>query len=146
MENGRARQFQPVTPADQEQYCNIVELTTRKQLRQKINQLLLQCQDSSVTTREMREELRQAARTFGNEFAIQLVRALQRDDDTERQSIIWLLTVLNAGETIPPLQQMATRQSLPRAIRLAAALALAGMGVTAEIIAQDRHVRLYVLS
>ncbi|HEX7736972.1 MAG TPA: hypothetical protein VF458_19150 [Ktedonobacteraceae bacterium] len=145
MEKGRARQFQPATTAH-EQSWNVVELTTRKQIRQKLNELLLQCADSSVTTSDMREDLLQGLATFGTQFATQLVRSLHRDDDAERQSIIWLLTVLNAPATIPPLQHMAANKRLPRAVRLAASLALAGMGVTAETIEKNRRVHLYALS
>ena len=145
MEKGRARQFQPATAAF-EQSWNVVELTTRKQVRQKVNELLLQCSDSSVTTSEMRQELLQGVAAFGNHFTTQLVRSLHRNDDTERQSIIWLLTVLNACETIPLLQQMAANKTLPRTIRLAASLTLAGMGVTAETIEKNRRVRLYAIS
>jgi hypothetical protein len=145
MEKGRARRFQPATTAF-EQSWNVVELTTRKQVRQKVHQLLLQCSDTSVTTSDMRRELLQGVAAFGNHFTTQLVRSLHRDDDAERQSIIWLLTVLNARETILPLQRMATNKSLSRASRLAASLALAGMGVTAETIEQNRRVRLYAIS
>ena len=145
MEKGRARRFQPATAAF-EQSWNVVELTTRKQVRQKINELLRQCSDSSVTTSDMRQELLQGVAAFGNHFATQLVRSLHRDDDAERQSLIWLLTVLNARETIPPLQHMAANRHLPRAIRLAASLALAGMGVTAEMIEKNRRVYLYAIS
>lgn len=145
MEKGRARQFQPTTTAFEPGW-NVVELTTRKQIRQKIYQLLLQCSDTSVTTSDMRRELLQGVATFGEHFATQLVRSLSRDDDAERQSVIWLLTVFNTRETVLPLQQMAANKSLPRKIRLAASLALAGMGVTAETIEQNRRVRLYAIS
>lgn len=145
MEKGRARRFQPATAA-YEQSWNVVEFTTRKQVRQKVNELLHQCSDSSVTTSEMRQKLLQGVAAFGNHFATQLVRSLHRDDDAERQSIIWLLTVLNACETIPPLQQMAANKDLPRTTRLAASLTLAGMGVTAATIEKNRRVRLYAIS
>ena len=145
MEKGRARRFQPTTPAS-EQSWNIVEFTTRIQVRQMINELLLQCSTLNATTSEIRQQLLQGATAFGNDFATQLVRSLHREDDAERQSLIWLLTVFNAHETIQPLQEMAANKHLPRAIRLAAALALAGMGVTAETIQQNRRVHLYALS
>lgn len=145
MEKGRARRFQPTTTA-YEQSWNVVELTTRKQVRQKVDELLRQCNDSSVTTSDMRQELLQGVAAFGNHFATQLVRSLHRDDDAERQSIIWLLTVLDSSETIPPLQHMAANKGFPRSTRLAASLALAGMGVTAETIEKNRRVYLYALS
>ncbi len=145
MEKGRARRFQPAIAAC-EQDWNVVELTTRKQVRQKVQELLLQCSDTGMTTSDLRQALLQGMATFGNHFAIQLVRSLQRDDDEERQAVIWLLTVLNAPETIRPLQQMAANTGLPRAIRLSASLALAGMGVTAETIKHNRRVHLYAIS
>jgi hypothetical protein len=144
MEKGRARRFQPTTAAF-EQNWNVVELTTRKQVRQRMNELLRQCSDRRVTTSELRQELLQSVAAFGSQFTTQLVRSLYRDDDLERQSIIWLLTVLNASETIPLLQQMAANKQIPRTIRLAASLALAGMGVTAETIEKNRRVRLYAI-
>ncbi|HVU68580.1 MAG TPA: hypothetical protein VHD63_15695 [Ktedonobacteraceae bacterium] len=145
MEKGRARRFQPATAAC-EQSWNVVELTTRKQVRQKVQELLLQCSDTSMTTSDLRQALQQGLTASGNDFALQLVRALQRDDEEERQSIVWLLTVLNAPETILPLQQTAANTGLPRAIRLSASLALAGMGVTAETIKQHRRIHLYAIS
>lgn len=146
MEKGRARRFQHITPTAFEQDWNVVELATRKAIRQRIHALLLQCSDTTVTTSETRQELLQSASAFGSQFTTQLVRALYRDDDAERQSITWLLTVLNARETIPLLQQMSGNHDLPRSIRLSAALALAGMGVTAETIEKNRRVYLYALS
>lgn len=148
MEKGSARLFQQpssttVTP---EQSWNIVELETRKQVRQKVNSLLHLAHETACTTSEIRQELLKCQAAFGDEFAVQLVRSLHRDNSAERQSIVWLLTVLNARETFPSLQQMSNDPSLPRAIRLSASLALAGLGVTAETIEKNRRVRLYALS
>jgi len=146
MEKGSARLFQQTTPDTLEQGWNIVELETRKQVRQKVHMFLRQATDMTLTTSEMRQQLLQSVTTFGSEFVTQLVRSLNRDDDAERQSVIWLLTVLHEPETIPPLQSMASNKNLPRAIRLAAGLTLAGMGVTAETIEKNRRVHLYALS
>lgn len=146
MEKGSARLFQQPSPAAFEQSWNIVELETRKQVRQKVAMLLNLADDTTRTASEIRQELLQCMANFGEDFAIQLVRSLHRDSYEERQSIVWLLTVLNAHETISPLQQMSNDSYLPRAIRLSASLALAGMGVTAATIEKNRHVRLYVLS
>lgn len=146
MEKGSARLFQQTASPALEQNWNIVELETRKQIRNKINELLRLAGDMTISTSEMRQQLLQSGATFGTPFTIQLVRSLHRDDYAERQSIVWLLTVLNEKETIPPLQEMANDPHLPRALRLSASLALAGMGVTAEAIAQNRRVRLYVIS
>lgn len=146
MEKGSARLFQQTTPEKIEQSWNIVELETRKQIRQKVQDLLRLASSGTVTTSEMRQLLLQCVATFGNDFSIQLVRSLQRDSHTERQSIVWLLTVLHARETILPLQHLSTDPHLSRAIRLSASLALAGMGVTAETLEQKRRVHLYVLT
>ncbi|HEU5381763.1 MAG TPA: hypothetical protein VFV38_40605 [Ktedonobacteraceae bacterium] len=146
MEKGSARLFQQATCNDFEQSWNIVELETRKQVRQQINTLLYLTHSRTVTTSEMRRLLLKGVATFGNAFATQLVRSLQRDDPIELQSVVWLLTILNDKGTVPPLQQMARSQHLPRAVRLSAALALAGMGMTAEMLEQERRVRLYALS
>ena len=118
MEKGSARLFQQAASTAFEQSWNIVELETRKQVRRKVNELLRLASDLTITTSEMRQQLLQGVATFGTPFATQLVRSLHRDDYAERQSVVWLLTVLNDKETIPPLQQMASEARLPRAIRL----------------------------
>jgi hypothetical protein len=146
MEKGSARLFQQTIPNPFEQNWNIVELETRKQVRQKVNELLHLANDGGVTSSEMRQELLRCVASFGNNFSTQLVRSLHRDNYAERQSIVWLLTVLNASETLHPLRQMSNDIHLPRAIRLSASLALAGMGATAETIEKNRRVRLYILS
>jgi hypothetical protein len=70
--------------------------------------------------------------TFGSRFSLHLARSLQepRNNQADRQAIVWLLTLLNDKATIPLLQQIANQQRLTRAIRLSASLALAGMGAT----------------
>lgn len=146
MEKGSARLFQQHSSTTFEESWNIVELETRKQVRQKVTTLLYLANDTTRTTSEIRQELLQCMATFGEDFAIQLVRSLSRDNYEERQAIVWLLTVLNAHETVLPLQQMANDTHLPRAIRLSASLALAGLGVTARTIEKNRRVRFYVLS
>jgi hypothetical protein len=145
MERGSARLFQHATSRAGERNWNIVELETRKQLRQNMNELLHLASDMTVTTNQVRQRLLQGAETFGPPFAAQLVRSLHRDNYAERQAVIWLLTVFNQQETIPPLQHMANDSRLPRTLRLSAALALAGMGVTAETIKNTRRPRLYAI-
>jgi hypothetical protein len=83
---------------------------------------------------------------FGPQLAMQLVRSLYRDDPLERQSVVWLLTLLNDTETITPLRHISDNKRLPRLIRLSASLALAGMGITAEKIDDHRRARLYAIS
>jgi hypothetical protein len=146
MEKGSARLFQQAISDAFEQSWNVVELETRKQVRQKIDTFLRLANDMTMPTSEVRQQLLQSVASFGDVFTTQLVRSLHRDDSAERQSIVWLLTVLNAKETIPPLLRMTDDSHLPRAVRLSAALALAGMGVTAEMIEKSRRVRLYAIS
>jgi hypothetical protein len=93
----------------------------------------------------MRQHLRLGVAQFGKRFARQLVRSLQRDDFHERQSIVWLLTLLNEQETIPLLQHMSTNERLPRSVRLSASLGLAGMGATKEMTDNNRRPGLYAI-
>lgn len=138
-----ARLFQSDT---HEANWNIVELESHRQLRQQIQELITLANSSTITTEEMQKRLLQGVVMFGKRFATQLVRSLQRDDSQERQSIVWLLTVLNDKETLVPLQHMTQNERLPRAIRLSAALAIAGMGATKEVAhTGSRRVLLYAI-
>ena len=143
MEKKDARLFQDAT---HEHSWNIVELESRRQLRHRIHELIQLASSSSIPTSEMRQHLLLGVAQFGKLFATQLVRSLQRDDQQERQAIVWLLTLLNEQETIPSLQQMSRNERLPRSIRLSASLALAGMGATKEMTDNNRRVRLYAIS
>lgn len=126
---------------------NIVTLESRRQLRCKVQELIRRAAGSNMTTDEIRQHLLLYMETYGKIFALHLVRSLQCDDAQERQSIVWLLTVLNDPETIEPLEQMAQNESLLRAIRLAASLALTGMGVPRDQpLERCRRVRLYAIS
>lgn len=128
---------------------NIVELEvleSRRQLRLKVNELIRLANNSTITTGEMQQQLFLGVTRFGTQLAAQLVRSLHRDDPQERQSIVWLLTLLNTKETIIPLQYMSSDKRIPRSIRLSASLALAGMGVTAETIDNLHRTRLYAIS
>ena len=129
MEKRDARLFQ-LEPATQEQNWNIVELESRRKLRQQVNDLIGMAGHSTLTTSEIRQQLLQSVATFGQIFATQLVRSLQRDDARERQSVVWLLTILNDPNTTAPLQHMKHNTRLSRSVRLSASLALAGMGIT----------------
>jgi len=148
MEKWDARLFQQEADSYQ-QYQNIVELEvlkSRRQLRLTVNELIQLASNSTLTSSEIRHYLLLSAATFGDQLALQLVRSLHRDDPQERQSIVWLLTLLNASETVTPLQHMSHNKRLPRSIRLSAALALAGMGATAESREENRRIRLYAIS
>lgn len=131
MEERDAMLFQP-EPGMQEHGWNIVELESRRKLRKQIHELIAMARYSSLSTAEIRQHLLQSLASYGSAFATQLVRSLHRDDDDERDSVVWLLTVLNEPATIAPLQQIAHDRHLPRSRRLSAALALAGMGISTD--------------
>ncbi len=145
MEKKGARLFQ----VDEETFdygWNIVELETHRQLRLKVNELLRLTNDPTLTTSEMQQHLLSDKARFGKQLATQLVRSLHRDDHHERQSIVWLLTLLNEAESITPLKHMSHNKKLPRPVRLSASLALAGMGATPEMLDERRYTRLYAIS
>jgi hypothetical protein len=148
MEKKGARLFQREADA-LKRSRNIVELEvleSRRHLRQKVNELIRLANNPTFNTGEMRQQLRLAEAKFDTLIATQLVRSLHRDDPQERQSIVWLLTLLNDKETITPLRHMTRDKHIPRPVRLSASLALAGMGVTAETIDNCRRTRLYAIS
>ncbi len=143
MEKKSARLFQ------RDHGRNIVELEvleSRRHLRLSVNELIRLANNSTISTGEMQQQLFLGVSRFGTQLAAQLVRSLHRDDSQERQSIVWLLTLLNAKETITPLRHMSHDKRIPRSIRLSASLVLAGMGVTAETIDNHRRTRLYAIS
>ncbi|GAC1567791.1 MAG: hypothetical protein NVS3B14_14920 [Ktedonobacteraceae bacterium] len=144
MEKKGARLFQ-VAEKTFDNDWNIVELETRRQLRLKVNELLRLVNDPSLTTSEMQQHLLNAVARFGKQLAAQLVRSLQRDNHQERQSIIWLLTLLNDAESVTPLRHMSQNKQLPRGVRLSASLALAGMGATPEMMDESRCKHLYAI-
>ena len=134
----------------QRDHCrNIVELEvleSRRHLRLKVNELIRLANNPTITTGEMQQQLSLGVSKFGAQLSGQLVRSLHRDDHQERQSIVWLLTLLKAKETITPLRHMSDDKRIPRSIRLSASLALAGMGITAETIDSHCRTRLYAIS
>jgi len=126
---------------------NIVELDLRRQLRLEVNELIRLVNDPTLTTSQIKEHLFQSAATFGKLLAAQLVRSLHRDDPQARQSLVWLLTLLNDTAAISPLTRMSHNPQLPRPVRLSASLALAGMGATSVLIEASRgQPRLYAIS
>ncbi|HLG61311.1 MAG TPA: hypothetical protein VFA09_07295 [Ktedonobacteraceae bacterium] len=149
MEKWDSRLFRQEAEANAHQHRrNVVELEvleSRRQMHLKVNELIQLATNSTLNTAEIRQQLLLGAATFGNHFAPQLVRSLQRDDPHERQSVVWLLTLLNDARTVTPLRHMSHNRRLPRPIRLSAALALAGMGATEES-KQGRRERLYAIS
>ena len=144
MEKRGARLFQQGDGSSETNW-NIVELDSRRQLRQKVNELIRLSYDSTTTTSEMRQQLLQSVAMFGNQLATRLVRSLQNDDQLKRQHIVWLLTLLDDKETIPLLQRMSQNERLCRPVRLSASLALAGMGATAESAAHYQRKHSYAI-
>lgn len=118
---------------------NIVELESRRQLRYNVHEVIDLTLNSDLTTDELRHILQHGITTFGKTFLSQLVRSLQCDDAQQREAVVFLLTVLNDATTHTPLQKMAQNESLSRAIRLSAALALCGMGVQRGSSSNDRQ-------
>ena len=153
MEKKSARLFWPSVEEQarrqtpNEQGWNIVELNSRRQLRLKVNELIRYVNDPTLTTSDLREHLQCARASFGSQLATQLVRSLHHPDPQERQSVVWLLTLLNETTAVAPLIRMSHNLQLPRAVRLSASLALAGIGQTPTMIeAQGRPPRLYAIS
>ena len=145
MEKKGARLFQ----ANEETFdygWNIVELETRRQLRLKVNELLRLVNDPTLTTSEMQQHLLRNKARFGKQLATQLVHSLHRNNQRERQSIVWLLTLLNETAAVTPLKHMSGNKQLPRPVRLSASLALAGMGATPEMLDERKYTRLYAIS
>jgi hypothetical protein len=141
MENWDTRLFQTMakhtnlqeqTPTISSFSQNVVELESQRELRRKANEIVQHCHSHTVTTSELRQQLQACATAFGSRFSLHLARSLQepRNNQSDRQAIVWLLTLLNDKTTIPLLQDIANQQQLTRAIRLSASLALAGMGAT----------------
>jgi hypothetical protein len=147
MEKRGARLFQQEAGTNVYSW-NIVELEvleSRRQLRQKVNELIRLSNNATLTTSEMQQQLLLGVTMFGKQLATQLVRSLQCDDQQKRQHIVWLLTLLDDKDTIPLLQHMSYHKRLPRAVRLSASLALAGMGATVESREDYQQIRLYAI-
>ena len=128
---------------------NIVELQvleSRRQLRLEVNELIRFAHNPTVSTDEMQQHLFLCVARFGILLPIQLLRSLHREDPHERQSIVWLLILLNDKETIVPLQHISQNKRMPRPVRLSASMALAGMGATPESLENHRCTRLYAIS
>jgi len=148
MEKKSARLVQKETNS-LEFYGNIVELEvleSRRHLRLKVNELIRFATNSSASTEEIQRCLSLSLTGFGAQLSSQLLRSLHRDDPQERQSIVWLLVLLNDSQTIAPLRNISIDKRIPRSIRISASLALSGMGATAENNENYRCTRLYAIS
>lgn len=138
--------FQPVIDGNaNEDTWNIVELESRRQLRRAVNTLIALSNSPLVTTSEIRAQLDRYTETFGSLVARQLIRLLRSGDEQTRQSVVWLLTLVEDESAIALLRQMSQDRQLTRDIRLSAALALAGKGATLETTTEPRHKRLYAV-
>jgi hypothetical protein len=143
-----ARLFQKDTNSH-ELYRNILELEileSRRYLRQTVNDLIRLATNTCSSTEEIQRQLSLRLTEFGIQLSSQLLRSLHRDDPQERQSIVWLLILLNDAQTIVPLQHISLDMCIPRSIRLSASLALAGMGATAETNQNCRCTHQYAIS
>ena len=159
MGKGDALVFQQVNNIGQDQQnWNIVELESHKQLHRYIDETIQLCTDYTATRSDLQQRLSYGCSHFGKRFTHHLIYSLHRKDHDERQSVVWLLTLLNDQEALPTLRHMAHDKRLPRSIRLSASLTLAGMRATPEMSDHHRrdqrdgldkgnkHVRLYAIS
>jgi len=62
----------------------------------------------------MTRHVHAAATRFGQRFTIHLIRSLQHEDPLDRESITWLLILLDDQEAIPHLQSMARNEQFSR--------------------------------
>jgi len=148
MEKWDTRLFQHEAGIDDhtEQDWNIVELESRRHLRRKINELIRLTTSSTLTTTDLQHHLYLNKTLFGSRFMLHLVRAIQHENQADRQAVVWLLTLLNDKEAIAPLQLIEQNERLSRPVRLSASLALAGMGATREMTGSNQRRRLYAIS
>ena len=125
---------------------NILELESRRHLRNRIHEFIDLINYSTLSTSELQRLLQHSREQFGSQFSTHLLYALQRTHEAiEREAIVWLLVQLNDPATIPFLERLVQHRQQPRATRLSAALALAGMGVSPHLNATHQP-RLYALS
>ncbi|GHO89058.1 hypothetical protein [Dictyobacter formicarum] len=145
MERWDARPLQSVKLAQEDANWNVVELESRKNLHSKIHELIDLTNNSTLSTSDLHYRLHLCRAQYGKHFTTQLVRSLQRTDAVEREAVVWLLTQLQDSFAIPLLQKLSQQPHCSRAIRLSAALTLAGMGVTKEML-RTQSPRLYAIS
>ena len=148
MEKKGARRFQKEANSI-ELSRNVVELEvleSRRHLRQKVTELIQLATNTGASTEEIQRYISSIRAGFGAQLSSQLLRSLTHDDPQERQSIVWLLTLLNDAQTIEQLRHISLDEHFPRSIRLSASLALAGMDATTETAEDYRRNRLYAIS
>jgi hypothetical protein len=143
-----ARLFQKEANSN-ESSRNVVELEvleSRRQLRQQVNELIRLATNTGASTEEIQHYVSSILTESGAQLSLQLLRSLNRDDPQERQSIVWLLILLDDAQTIEQLRHISREEHFPRSIRLSASLALAGMDATTETAVNYRHTNLYAIS
>ena len=124
---------------------NVLKLESRKNLHSKIHEFIDLATYSSLSTSDIQHRLQLCQQQYGKPFAVLLVHYLKQTDAVEREAIVWLLTQLQDQDTIPLLQKLSQHEQQSRSVRLSAALALAGMGQTTEVITATRPF-LYAIS
>jgi hypothetical protein len=125
---------------------NIVELESHRDLRQKIDEMLHLTLYNAITTAELQQLLSQTLERYGTRCITLLVHCLYTKDAEKRQTVVQLLTLLQAPEAIPQLESLIQNEQTPRSIRLAASLALAGMHATPETRPKQKSLRSYAIS
>lgn len=145
MERWDARPLQSIEQTQEDADWNVLELESRKNLHSKIHELIDLTNNSNLSTSDLHYRLHLCRAQYGKYFTSQLVRSLQRTDIVEREAVVWLLTQLRDPFAIPLLQKISQQPHYSRAIRLSAALTLAGMGVTKEML-RTQTPRLYAIS
>jgi hypothetical protein len=125
---------------------NIVELESRRDLRQKIDALIDLSLRNAITTSELHASLSDLLTHYGQRFVLLLVRCLSTKNEEKRQTVVQLITLLNTPEALPHLESLAHSEQTPRSIRLSASLALAGMGSSSDIRQKPKRVRSYAIS
>lgn len=130
------------------QNWNIVEIASRQKIQHSVNQFIYYAHISTAHRQDLERDLFHLIDTYGRRVLTYLVRSLLHHDTDERETIVYLLTLLNDPETIPMLEAVANNEHYRRSIRLSASLALAGMGATRETQSQEtiRTVRQYAIS
>lgn len=144
MEKWDARPLQSEIPTEDDGW-NVLKLESRKNLHSKIHEFIDLTTNSTLSTSDIHYRLQLCRHQYGKSFATLLVDYLKRTDVVEREALVWLLTQLHDHDTIPLLQNLSQHKQQPRSVRLSAALALAGMGQTSEMLATARPF-LYAIS
>jgi hypothetical protein len=129
-----------------DQSWNIVELESRRDLRQKIDECIHATLSNALSTSELQQSLSFLQEHYNLRFITLLVHCLYTKDAEKRQAVVQLLTILQAPEAIPQLEALVQSQHLPRSLRLSASLALAGMGATPETQPKSKPLRNYAIS